>query len=320
MQKKTYLLNAPAKINLGLKILNKHENGFHDLETIFLPINLYDNLKVDIIENPVNRISVKMNSIVKVKENSNLCYRAAEKFLKEFNISGSHSIKISVKKKIPIGGGLGGGSSDAAAVLMIMNQHFRKEGMLNDKESEFLLNQRLQKLALSLGSDVPFFLLNKPAFAESRGEILTSLKFNVEDVMILVVNPKTHISTAWAFKEFDKNHTAIVNEAGSFSSNKEAAINCYDRMKSKINIIEFLKSNQNLFINDFESIVFKKFPVIKSIKENLRKFGSVFASMSGSGSTVYGIFSKKNNSSAKKAKEFFKSKGHSVFTSYIVNA
>lgn len=250
-------IKAPAKINIGLNIVEKRSDGFHNLETFFYPINdLYDELTFERSDNFVfvcdskEIDSLADNLVVKAK---NLLENETKKIL---------DVKISLKKNIPLGAGLGGGSSDAAATLISLNEMYE----LN------ISYKRLSELALQLGSDVPFFLKAKPSVGKSRGEILTIKDFEIP-FPILIVNPRIHVSTKEAFSNIQPspsniNYDNIFNDFNSFLNNKEQVI------------------------NDFEKYVIGIFPEIKSIKDLMLDKGALFSMMSGSGSTVYGIFEK----------------------------
>lgn len=277
-------ITANAKVNFGLRITGRRKDGFHNLETIFYPLKLADKIQISIkrLKNSQkSSISVKTVNLKNVKEKDNLCYRAAEIFLKEFSINTPVNIIIKVKKNIPTGAGLGGGSSDAAAVLLALKKYFRikgKEGLL-------------RRCALKLGSDVPFFLLNKPAYAAGRGEILKRLKNFTVRKNILIVNPGIHISTPWAFKEL-----------GIKGSRK--------KLMNKVS--RYSPADPVIMINDFERIVFKKYPRIEKIKYDMFALGAEYAIMSGSGSTVFGVFGEKYLNEAKK---YFRNKKYKVFVS-----
>lgn len=269
---------APAKVNFGLRILSKRKDSFHNLETIFCPVKLYDEISLDVKAASKGSISVKTNAGSSLEGKNNICYRAAEMFLEEFKIEGSYKIAIRIKKNIPHGAGLGGGSSDAAAILKILARYFR-----------ISKTSKLQKLALALGSDVPFFLLGKPAYATGRGEKLASLPgFKVRG-KILLVNPGIHISTPWAFKELNlqKSKRAILR-----------SVKKYDPADSR------------LLINDFELVVFRKYPEIEKLKLEMLALGAEYSLMSGSGSTVYGVF---RGTKIEEAMKYFKRKGYRVF-------
>lgn len=242
------IIKAPAKINIGLNIVAKRDDGFHNLETLFYPIyDLYDELIFD------DSDQFKFESELSF---DNIIIKAVK--LLEQHTSRNFPIKISLKKNIPIGAGLGGGSSDAAAVLITINEIFE----LN------LSNNKLGAIALELGSDVPFFLKGKPAVGKSRGESLTNVDLNIS-YPILLVNPGIHVSTKEAFTKINPS---------------AAELNYNEIVKIPV------QNYRNFIVNDFEQSVFKMHPEIEEIKESLYSAGAMFALMSGSGSTVYGIF------------------------------
>jgi 4-diphosphocytidyl-2-C-methyl-D-erythritol kinase len=251
-------IKAPAKINIGLNIVKKRDDGFHNLETFFYPINdLFDELtfeRSDKFSFEMKETSIKYQD----KLQSNLVVKA--KNILEEKTGKKLTAKITLKKNIPIGAGLGGGSSDAASTLICLNEMFNLK----------IKNEQMIEIALKLGSDVPFFLKAKPAVGKSRGEILSIKEFSVP-YYILLVNPGIHVSTKEAF----------------------ASIN---PVKSNINYDDTFKDFNSFWLhhnnvrNDFENYVFSKHPEIKQIKELLNENGSLFSLMSGSGSTVYGFF------------------------------
>jgi 4-diphosphocytidyl-2-C-methyl-D-erythritol kinase len=294
MTGKIYSVKSPAKINIGLYVKNIRKDGFHNIETIFYPIGLNDEIKVKIEQtsNPVNYISVKDNNNSKLSGRQNICYRAVKLFFDEMNISGKFNIYIDIKKNIPVGAGLGGGSSNAAAVLKVLSKYFR---LVSVKPISKQSQSRINKIASRLGSDIPFFLLGKPAYASLRGERLTFLpKFKIKHSMLLV-NPNIHISTKWAYDTLDTRY-----QIAKSKNNTEPRL----REIQKFNINE-----ADLFQNDFEQAVFKKYPEVGEIKDDMYEYGAVFSSMSGSGSTVYGFFEKGINSAAK----YFRGKGYWVY-------
>jgi 4-diphosphocytidyl-2-C-methyl-D-erythritol kinase len=265
------VLQSPAKINIGLNIVSKRKDGYHNLETVFYPLMLSDNFQIEksddyeLITNSDELNNKEDNLITKCKN------------LLE-NFSGKELIvKIKVIKKIPIGAGLGGGSSNAAITLRALNLLFNLG----------LTYSQLSALALKLGSDVPYFLNPVPAYGNSRGEVLTPLKFELS-YPILLVNPGINVSTKRAF--------------GKISPSKPK-INLYELLNAKT--IDFDKMKKYI-VNDFEHIVFDEYPEIGKLKEELYKQGAEFALMSGTGSTVYGIFT--NLQKAFWAEEIFKQK------------
>ncbi len=261
-------IKAPAKINIGLSVLSKREDGFHNLSTLFYPIkDLFDMLTFELssefsfnCSDPSLPVGEE-NLVVKAK---NLLEQVSGKKL---------NAKIDLIKNIPSQAGLGGGSSDAAAALISLNELFR----LNLK-SDHLLD-----LALKLGSDVPFFLRSLPAIGTSRGEILERVDLEITEP-ILIINPRINVPTKEAFKNIiPKNYQP---DYRSLIQNEKLN---YGLMKDTVT-------------NDFEKHVFEIHPEIETIKKDLYSLGAEFALMSGSGSTVYGIFKDlKDAESAKKS-------------------
>ncbi|MCC6866522.1 MAG: 4-(cytidine 5'-diphospho)-2-C-methyl-D-erythritol kinase [Ignavibacteria bacterium] len=283
---KEYTFNSPAKINLGLRVLSKRKDGYHNIETIFYPVKIYDKIEFTIKENPEFKKSIIKIIAGKNKNiygKNNICYKAVLRFLKEFDINNSIEIIIKINKNIPMGAGLAGGSSNAAAVLKILAKHFKSQIGLNN------ITEKLKKIALSLGSDVPVFLLNKAAYGRGRGEKLTPLPRFKINKKILIVNPGIHISTSYAFK----------------------LLNLKTQKKPLLKGIKFYNpQNTNLMINDFERVIFKKYPLIEKLKFEMFCLGAEFALMSGSGSTVYGVFKK---DMIKNASAYFKRAKYKVF-------
>lgn len=284
-KQRIYRVKSPAKINIGLRVLSKRKDGFHNLETIFYPIKINDLITVKIkklsVLNGNNNINVRTDSKEKISGRNNICYKTTERFMDTYGIQGSYKIDMTIKKNIPTGAGLGGGSSDAASVLKILLRHYRIK-----KDTKAIC-----KFAMEIGSDVPFFLQAKPAYALGRGEKLNPLPEFKLPGKILLVNPGIHISTPMAFKSLGikRSKTKLMEGIKKFSTDKP-----------------------ELMINDFERVVFKKYPEIEKIKYDMYSFGASYSLMSGSGSTVYGIFSNKNIRAAEK---YFKLKKYKVFVS-----
>jgi 4-diphosphocytidyl-2-C-methyl-D-erythritol kinase len=258
------LISFPnCKINLGLNIISKRADGFHNLETVFYPIQIKDVLEIVQQQNETAGIEFTVSGLkVDGENNNNLCVKAY--LLLKADFPEMPSIKMQLHKTIPMGAGLGGGSADGAFTLKLLNQKFR----LN------LSNEQLIEYALQLGSDCPFFIINQPSFAEQRGEALQPIDLDLSEYEFLIINPGVHINTGWAFSNIEpkqpvKSIRQIISQP----------IQCW---------------KQDL-VNDFEEAVFPSFPEIKSIKENLYTEGALYAAMSGSGSTVFGIFKKGQN-------------------------
>jgi len=245
-----------CKINLGLNIVNKRDDGYHDLETVFFPIHLKDSL--EIIEKEKFEFSTSGFSIEGEPE-KNLCIKAYNLLKKDFpQLS---AVKMHLHKAIPMGAGLGGGSADGAFTLKLLNKKF--DLSLSEKQ---LINYSLQ-----LGSDCPFFILNKPCFATGRGEILEQTELDLSEYKFLIVQPPVHVSTAWAF--------STIKSLKPVKSIKQIIQQSISTWKAEL-------------INDFEKPVFERYPEIKNIKDKLYDAGAIYTSMSGSGSSVYGIFKK----------------------------
>lgn len=248
-----------AKINIGLHVIEKRPDGFHNIETIFFPIELKDALEIIISEDTDKNTFTHSGIHIPGDNSDNLCLKAYH--LLKFDFPELPPVKIHLHKNIPIGAGLGGGSADGAFTLQ----------MLNTKFNLGLSNSKLMDYALKLGSDCPFFIENKTSIATSRGEILEPIALELKDYKIVLINPGIHINTGWAF-----SNVVPQQKSNSILHIKNIPI---EEWKSSI-------------INDFEIPVFTSFPAIKSIKDELYQSGAVYASMSGTGSTVYGIFEK----------------------------
>jgi len=250
-----------CKINIGLHIVNKRPDGFHDLETVFVPVGSKD--AIEIVEDPTSpkEISYTQTGLkISGPDKDNLCIKAFWLLKKDF--PQIPNIKMHLHKAIPMGAGLGGGSADASFVLKLVNQKFNLG----------LTDERLVAYALLLGSDCPFFIINKPSYATGRGEILEEIPVNLSAYKILLVNPGIHINTGWAFSNINiekKEHN----------------------LKELISMP--IETWQQHIFNDFEKPVFEAHPEIAEIKSELLNEGAVYAAMSGSGSTVFGIFEKK---------------------------
>lgn len=271
-----YNFKSPAKINLGLNIINKRDDGFHNIETIFYPLNLSDEL----IFTESNKFIFASNDENLNKEKTNLITKAKE--LLEFATQEKLNVRIELIKNIPIGAGLGGGSSNAATTLLALNELFNLD----------LSNQILNQLALQLGSDVPFFINPVPLFAESRGEILYPINFKL-DKYLLIVNPGIHIATKWAFSLIKPN-----NPQSSLKSFIDKESCC-------------IKDIMKIASNDFEKIVFEHFPEIKEIKEKMFEFGASYSMMTGTGSTVWAMFD--DEEAAYQTELYFKCKNYFTF-------
>lgn len=249
---------APCKINLGLSIQSKRADGYHNLETVFYPIAIHDIIEIIPLSDKEGSIQFTHSGIAVPGElKENLCYKAYQLLKKEYpTIS---SIKLHLHKNIPMGAGLGGGSSDASTMLLLMNQLFQLG----------LSNEALIKLATSLGSDCPFFIYNSPCYAKGRGEILNPIKVDLSNYTIALLHPQIPISTSWAFTQLNPKipNTTIAD------------------------IIQMpIETWKDTLFNDFENPLFKLHPKLALYKTKLYEAGAIYASMSGSGSSLFGIF------------------------------
>ncbi len=250
-----------CKINIGLKVLNKRKDGFHNLESVFLPVNWCDAL--EIIENKkpsTSKVIFTSTGLpIKGDNQNNLCVKAYHLLDEEFNLP---PIKMHLHKIIPMGAGLGGGSSDGAFTLKLLNELFSLK----------LTTAQLKSRAAKLGSDCPFFIKNKPAFVSGRGEKIKEIGLNLEGKQIVIVHPQLHIGTAEAFQN-------ITRRPYKFELN---------------NLPDWkIKTWQKKVENDFEGYAFRSYPVLEKIKKSMYEKGAIYASMSGSGSAIYGIFEDK---------------------------
>lgn len=251
-------LKAFAKINIGLKILNKREDGFHNVETTLATINLCDLLTMDEID---SGITVEAEGL-DVQPEENLCYRAADTFMQRHGIT--RGVKISLIKNIPVGGGLGGGSADAAAVLKGITKLF--DMYVEDKE--------LMEMASEIGSDVPFFIKGGAAYAKGRGDELKF--FKLPHMRLVLYYPGYPISTKWAYEEYDKMRLTPEVDVDNISPGK----------KKKIRKGFALE-------NSFEKIVFKRHPDLLDVKTRLLAVGAFFVSLSGTGSCLFTLVDEK---------------------------
>lgn len=261
------ILFPNCKINIGLNIVGKREDGFHNLETIFYPVyRLHDALEIIQISNYQEKNEIPIDftlSGLRIGDqiSNNLCIKAYHLLKKDF--PRLPFIQMHLHKFIPMGAGLGGGSADGAFTLKLLNEKFNLK----------LSNDQLINYALQLGSDCPFFIVNNPSFAWERGNMIENINLNLNTYSIILVNPGIHINTGWAFGKI-KLHQR---------KNEEK--------KLPDLILEPIEAWKESIKNDFEPAVMDAHPIIGDIKSKLYQAGAIYASMSGSGSTVYGIFS-----------------------------
>jgi 4-diphosphocytidyl-2-C-methyl-D-erythritol kinase len=262
-------LRAPAKINLSLKILGKRADGYHELETLMQKITLYDELELRFTAEP--GVQIHCSDAELPTDERNIAVRAAQLFLKETGNS-TRGVNIALKKNIPVAAGLGGGSSDAAAVLNGLDQ-LLKTACSPEQRAE---------TGARLGSDVPLFIYDFPAaFATGRGERLIPAP-SLDNYHILLVNPGILVATKWAYEAFSSAAGRIALTANQ----KAFTLPCSKNSRPKFTIPDDLK-------NDLEQVTAKRYPVIQELKDCLLSSGATGAMMSGSGSTVFGLFHRK---------------------------
>ena len=242
-----------AKINLGLDILRKRVDGYHDIESCLYPIPWYDSL--EIIESDSFSF-YSYGQEIPGSQGSNLCIKAYEILTAANQLP---AVEIHLLKAIPMGAGLGGGSADGAFTLKMLNELFELH----------LSTTQLQEYALQLGSDCPFFIENNPVIVKGRGEASDPIRLDLSGYFLALLNPGIHISTQEAYSGIYPHESAI----------------SIAEMLSKP-MLEW----KNLLQNDFEPSIFKENPAIRKLKELVYEKGAIYASMTGSGSTVYGIF------------------------------
>jgi len=262
-------LLAPAKINLFLKVLGKRPDGYHELFTLMCPVSLYDEIVLGFHAEEMT-LNVSCSDPAVPEDETNTAYKAASRFFKA--IETTPGVDIHIEKRIPIGAGLGGGSSDAAAVLTGLNRHYGSP----------LSQRRLIELAATVGADVPFFILQKPAIATGIGETLEPFDGlnHLTACSVLLIYPGIEVSTARIFESTNlglTNCEKIHKQFGSKETAFDASLHIY---------------------NDLEPISSSLFPEIQTAKEALLSGGAVGAAMSGSGSTVFGLFAEPETAEA----------------------
>jgi 4-diphosphocytidyl-2-C-methyl-D-erythritol kinase len=242
-----------AKINLGLRVIRKREDGYHDLESYMVPIGLTDVLEIVPSEEGFSFSSTGLT--IEGPEDQNLCVKAFKLLQRTYGIA---DVKIHLHKIIPMGSGLGGGSSDGAFTLSLLRKLFNLK----------FCNAELETLAAMLGSDCPFFIVNKPQLVTGKG--MPTHKFiRMPNFHLVVIIPPVAVSTSWAYSQMKPTGVPIPEP--------------HEIIEREDRWTEFL-------INDFEGPIFKQYPVLAEVKQKLYDNGAFYASMSGSGSAVYGLF------------------------------
>ena len=248
-----------AKINIGLSVTERRTDGYHNLETVFYPVGLRDVLELNREEGP-KRVCYFENTGIAIDcpEDKNLVVRAYKLLASAYDLP---AVRINLFKTIPFGAGLGGGSSDAAYTLKALNEYF--ELRISEKG--------LENYASRLGSDCAFFIRNRPAFASGKGDVLEDMALELDEYEIVIVKPDCKVSTAEAY--------AGISPAKAVFNLRE------------LNLLP-LTAWRKQVRNDFETTVFAKYPAIRKVKEELYNRGALYASMTGSGAGVFGIFPK----------------------------
>ncbi len=242
-----------AKINIGLHITEKRADGYHNLETVFFPVGWSDALEIATSD----EVQFSSGGIhISGDPESNLVMKAYRLLQKHFSLP---AVKIHLHKQIPFGAGLGGGSADGAFMLSLLNKQFE----LN------LSGEDLEQFAAQLGSDCPFFIRNKPVFASGRGEIMEPIHLSLNGMFILLIKPQVEVATGKAF---------------------QFVVPAKPKISLKTLIQLPVQDWKNKILNQFEPSVFQQYPEINDVKQSLYDLGAVYASMSGSGSCVFGLF------------------------------
>ena len=258
-------IRAPAKINLRLRVVGKRKDGYHLIDTIMVPVSLYDEIEISKAKGNDRRrtasakLQVTCDHPLVPQGRKNLAYRAAALLLEKRGIDAR--VRIHIRKRIPVGAGLGGGSSDAAATLVGLN---RLLGLR-------LSAGRLEKLGLSLGADVPFFIRARPARARGIGERLDALG-KLPRLWAVILYPKFPVSTAWVYGRL---HLKLTKPSANTSINS---------------LLGSAEGLRKLLVNDLETVTVSRYPQIELLKNRLTQEGALGALMSGSGSSVFGIF------------------------------
>jgi len=287
-------IRAPAKINLYLRVVGRRKDGYHLLDTVLVPISLYDEIEIQRLKAARIRmrpsaapIKVTCNHPLVPAGKKNLVFRAADLIMKTANID--QPISIHIRKNIPVGAGLGGGSSDAAAILVALNRLFRLGYSM----------RRLEKLGLLLGADVPFFIRRRPSRARGIGERLIPLA-NFPRLWLVILYPGFPVSTAWVYRHWrpkltkPKVNTSITSSLTSFAKLRE------------------------ILVNDLETVTIARYPGIRMLKERLQCEEADGVLMSGSGSSVFGVFAARRFA-IRALKRLKQEKGVQAFLAHVLN-
>ncbi len=277
-----------AKINIGLRIVGRRPDGYHDLQTVFFPIPLADSLEIEEarrLRKPYEFILSGMSLPDDGKDN--LVVRVFLALKEEFDLPPT---SIFLSKHIPAGAGLGGGSSDAAAMMQLLNDYYRLD----------LTPAQMEQRLAAFGADCPFFVRNRPMYAEGVGNVFTPVNVSLKDKYIVLVKPDIHVSTAGAYAAIDSSIQKLRTPAPSHLRD----------------LIENTPVHlwRNVITNEFEPYVFSTYPKVAAIKQTLYDMGALYASMSGSGSAVYGIFNRPIDNASKVFADCFTFAGSLAFS------
>ena len=248
-----------AKINIGLNVVEKRPDGYHNLETVFYPIGLQDILEIQELDTDVPDCGYRLKltgSLLNGSPEDNLVVRAFKLLKREFDLP---PVSIGLYKHIPTGAGLGGGSADAAFTVKTLNDRFKLG----------LTTQQMEDYCAQLGADCPFFIQNKPVFATGIGNVFHPIELNLKYKQLVLVKPDVFVSTKDAYAKVNVRHP--------------------EKQLPEL-LSQPIETWKDTVVNDFETSVFSKYPEIAAIKDKLYDMGAVYASMSGSGSSVFGIF------------------------------
>ncbi|HZK03912.1 MAG TPA: 4-(cytidine 5'-diphospho)-2-C-methyl-D-erythritol kinase [Bacteroidaceae bacterium] len=267
-----------SKINIGLNVIEKRSDGYHNIESVFYPVNLQDALEINLLRRPIDVKLIKLDkdrvrkrsvetdqyainllgSIIPGHPSENLVVKAYLRLLKDFDIP---PIDIHLYKHIPSGAGLGGGSSDGAHMISLLNRRFGLRMTLS----------KMEEYASELGADCPFFIRNRPVLATGIGNIMDPIELSLKSWSLLIVKPNIDITTKESYANITPNKLNMP---------------LIDAIKEPI------ENWKDIIVNDFEKEAFLKYPELKKIKEKIYSIGAVYASMTGSGSAIYGLFQK----------------------------
>jgi len=274
-------LRAPAKVNLGLRVLGRRADGYHDIVSLMVPVGLFDLVRV---ESAPSGIAVRCPDSDLPTDRGNLVHRAAQLIFRE--CGSDAGVRLELHKRIPVGAGLGGGSSDAAATLKGVNE------LLGCR----LGNEELHRLAVKLGADAPFFLLGCPALAEGIGDRLTAVTA-MREVWTVLVYPGFQVSTRWAYEHLaltTKTNRSNLENLGEIPAGEATAYRQRLLGRQCLTLEDVLP----LLVNDFEPLVFSHYPQLEEIRQALLAAGARAVPMTGSGPTLVGLFASEDTANA----------------------